>query len=61
MANKDLRLFPHHKRDRLTWWWWWYEEKQGISVIATCKCGKELVLDIPWNVIRKALARKDKK
>ena len=61
MSDKDLSKYPHHVNDRF----WWFEEKRGICVCSEAwdpEGGKEVVINyIPWNSIRAALKRKDKK
>ncbi len=56
MANKHLRMQPHHhdKRDDI----WWYEEPKGFCIVSPQGLKSHFV--IPWRAIRAALARKDK-
>ena len=58
MSNKDLSRKPHHIRNLDNGWW--YEETRGMEIIHSCqgKCERAI---IPWNVVRNALKRKDKK
>ena len=58
--NSDLSRLPHGPRSKL---WWWYEESYGISVIVdgSVAPGGHEVMRIPWRIIRRALARKDRK
>jgi hypothetical protein len=61
--NKHLLLTPHEIRGNKHAWW--YEETKGIEVIvhrdAINPGTGSAQLVIPWETIRQALARKDKK
>ena len=61
MANKHLKLEPHHIMDGVSW----YEMNSGINVLVehTTRGGETYlhtqVYLIPWKDIRAALGRKD--
>lgn len=69
MSNKHLKR-SSHCIDREAWW---YEEQRGIAIIVEIREGgpKTLtgagaliagkVINIPWRLLRAALARKDRK
>lgn len=61
MAAKDLSRNPHNVTDNL----WWYEESRGVELVlrVTDNQGGYLRTEqhtISWDVLRRALARKDK-
>ncbi len=62
MAAKDLSLKPHDINENL----WWYENYRGVELVIrhTDKNGTYVRTElsiISWDVLRRALARKDKK
>lgn len=70
MANKHLQRQPKNvyddKRGRLRMdEAWWYEDKAGIDVIHEIRvdgqCVRTDMLHIPWDRLRAAVARKDRK
>ena len=54
MANKDLKLKPHHIHGDPDAWW--YEEPNGICVVVE-GAGQH---HIRWDYLKAALARKEK-
>lgn len=63
MADKHLKRYPHHPHKGQPAWW--YEEPDGIAVVVTRNAIDERFnmaeIKIPWVLIRRALARKDRK
>jgi hypothetical protein len=62
MANKHLKCEAHTLDDRS----WWYEEQQGIHVVQEYRNRADdyvatVMTLIPWNDVRSALKRKDKR
>lgn len=62
MANKDLKLSPQN----IDPFWWWYEEPSGIHIIHEMRDKNGRFIEtqqrcIPWDSVRAALRRKDKK
>lgn len=59
MANRDLKLAPHHVGDNA----WWYEEPSGITVLIQDSdngiARNPVSVRISWKALRNALARKD--
>ena len=55
MADKDLKLEPHHIHGDPEMWW--YEEPKGICVVV--KKGESQHY-IRWDYLKAALARKEK-
>ncbi|OHB71903.1 MAG: hypothetical protein A2W23_06545 [Planctomycetes bacterium RBG_16_43_13] len=59
VAEKDLRLTSHKVKNDLKDIWW-YEENYGFQIFIAATEGV-IEIKIPWNSIRAALKRKDKK
>lgn len=59
MSEKHLSRKPHESKDGA---WWWYETRAGITVYTNEVARNERnPLLIPWQTIRAALKRKDRK
>ena len=59
MSNKDLRRNSHKVTGTNNVWW--YEIPSGIHLLVRHNIGNIKDYTIPWETIRNALKRKDKK